>query len=55
MSAKKSDLRNVNLEFSNAGNWPIQYKIAACIALMVVIIGATWYFVIADQQRKSVV
>jgi type IV pilus assembly protein PilO len=50
VSAKKSDAKNVNLEFSNAGNWPIQYKLAACIALMVVLIGATWYFLISDQR-----
>jgi type IV pilus assembly protein PilO len=50
VSAKKNDRKNVNLEFSNAGNWPLSYKLAACIALMIVIIGATWYFVISDQR-----
>lgn len=49
MSAKKSS-KNVSLEFSNAGNWPLSYKVAACVVLMIAIIGATYYFVIADQR-----
>jgi type IV pilus assembly protein PilO len=40
VSAKKSD-----------SNWPFQYKVAACIVLMVVLIGATWYFLISDQRN----
>ncbi len=49
MSSKKS-MKDVNLDFNNAGNWPIQYKMAACVALMAVIIAATWYFLVTDQR-----
>ncbi|KFN49358.1 type 4a pilus biogenesis protein PilO [Arenimonas composti] len=43
-------MKDVNLDFNNAGNWPIQYKMAACVALMAVIIAATWYFLVTDQR-----
>jgi type IV pilus assembly protein PilO len=49
VSSKKS-LSNVNLEFSNAGNWPVQYKAAACLLLMILIIAGTWYFLVTDQR-----
>ncbi len=48
MSAKKVDFRN--LDFNNAGAWPIQVKIAACVLLGLLIVGATWYFFVADQR-----
>ncbi len=48
MSAKKVDLRN--LDFNNAGAWPIQVKIAACILLGVLIVGAVWYFIVSDKR-----
>jgi type IV pilus assembly protein PilO len=48
VSAKKVDLRN--LDFNNAGAWPIQVKIAACVLLGVLIVGAAWYFFVSDQR-----
>ena len=48
MSAKKVELRN--LDFNNAGAWPIQVKIAACILLGVLIVGAVWYFIVSDKR-----
>ena len=48
MSAKKVDLRN--LDFNNAGSWPFQVKIAACILLGVLIVGAVWYFIVSDKR-----
>ena len=48
MSAKKVDFRN--LDFNNAGAWPIQVKIAACVLLGLLIVGATWYFFVSDQR-----
>ena len=48
MSGKKIDLRN--LDFNNAGAWPIQVKIAACVMLGVLIVGAVWYFIVSDKR-----
>ena len=48
MSAKKIDLRN--LDFNNAGSWPIQVKIGACVLLGLLIVGAVWYFVVSDKR-----
>jgi len=44
----KFDLRT--LDFKNTGAWPFPVKIVACALLGLVIISATWYFVIADQR-----
>jgi type IV pilus assembly protein PilO len=48
VSAKKVDIRN--LDFNNAGSWPIQVKIAACVLLGLLIVGGTWYFFVSDQR-----
>ncbi|HBD19890.1 MAG TPA: fimbrial protein [Arenimonas sp.] len=48
MSSKKVDLRN--LDFNNAGAWPIQVKLGACVLLGVVIIGIAWYLFVSDQR-----
>ena len=48
MSAKKIDLRN--LDFNNAGSWPFQVKIGACILVGLLIVGAVWYFVVSDKR-----
>ncbi len=48
MSAKKVDLRN--LDFNNAGAWPLQIKVVACLLLGAIIVGATWYFFVSDQR-----
>jgi len=47
VSAKKIDIRN--LDFNNAGSWPIQVKIAACLLLGALIVGGAWYFFVRDQ------
>lgn len=48
MSSKKVDLRN--LDFNNAGAWPIQVKLGACVLLGAVIIGIAWYLFVSDQR-----
>lgn len=49
MSAK-FDLRT--LDFKNTGSWPFPIKIAACVLLGLVIVGATWYFYVSDQRTQ---
>jgi type IV pilus assembly protein PilO len=44
----KVDIRN--LDFNNSGSWPLQIKIAACVLLGLLIVGATWYFFVGDQR-----
>jgi type IV pilus assembly protein PilO len=48
--SKGMDLRN--LDTKNPGNWPTPIKLAACIALIVVIVGATWYFKVTSQREE---
>jgi type IV pilus assembly protein PilO len=49
VSAKKGvDLRN--LDFNNAGSWPLQVKIGACVLLGVLILLGTYYFFVSDQR-----
>lgn len=48
MSSKKVDLRN--LDFNNAGAWPFQVKVGACILLGLLIVGLTWYFFVSDKR-----
>ena len=46
--SKKMDLRN--LDTSNPGSWPLPVKLFACLLAGVVIIGAAWYFFVADRR-----
>ena len=46
----KFDLRT--LDFKNTGSWPFPVKIAACVLLGLLIIGATWYFYVSDQRTQ---
>ena len=48
--SKKMELRN--LDTSNPGSWPLPVKLAACVLAGLFIIGAVWYFVIADQRTQ---
>jgi type IV pilus assembly protein PilO len=48
VSSKKVDLRN--LDFNNSGAWPFQVKVGACILLVLLIIGLTWYFFVSDKR-----
>lgn len=48
MSSKNVDLRN--LDFNNAGAWPMQIKLVACVLLVAVIVGASWYLFVSDRR-----
>jgi len=48
MSSKNVDLRN--LDFNNAGAWPLQVKAAACVLLVLVIVGISWYLFVSDKR-----
>ncbi|ODS64565.1 MAG: fimbrial protein [Arenimonas sp. SCN 70-307] len=48
MSSKNVDLRN--LDFNNAGAWPLQIKAAACVLLVLVIVGISWYLFVSDKR-----
>lgn len=48
MSSKNVDLRN--LDFNNAGAWPIQIKAVACVLLVAVIVGISWYLFVSDRR-----
>ena len=48
--SKKMDLRN--LDTSNPGSWPLPVKLAACLLAGLLIGGAVWYFVVADQRTE---
>ena len=48
MSSKNIDLRN--LDFNNAGAWPLQIKAAACVLLVLLIIGISWYLFVSDRR-----
>jgi type IV pilus assembly protein PilO len=44
------DLRH--LDTKNPGSWPFPIKMAACVLLGLVIIGAAWYFFVADRRTE---
>ena len=48
--SKGMDLRN--LDTKNPGNWPLPIKMAACVVLIVVLIGATWYLKVSAQREE---
>ena len=48
MSSKKVDLRT--LDFNNAGSWPLQIKVAACVVVAAIIIAIAWYLFVSDQR-----
>jgi type IV pilus assembly protein PilO len=48
--SKGMDLRN--LDTKNPGNWPVPIKLAACGLLILVIVGAVWYFFVADYRTE---
>lgn len=48
MSSKNVDLRN--LDFNNAGAWPMQIKAVACVLLVAVIVGISWYVFVSDRR-----
>jgi type IV pilus assembly protein PilO len=48
--SNKFDLRS--LDFKNTGAWPFPVKIAACVLVGLLIIGATWYFYVSDQRTQ---
>lgn len=48
--SKGLDLRS--LDTRNPGAWPFPVKMAACVLLALVIIGAAWYFFVADRRTE---
>ncbi len=48
--SKGFDLRS--LDTKNPGAWPFPIKMAACLMLALVIIGAAWYFFVADRRTE---
>ncbi len=40
------------LDFNNAGIWPREYKIGACVLLGLVIFGLVWWLFISDQRTE---
>ena len=48
--SKGMDLRS--LDTKNPGSWPLPIKLAACVMLVLVIVGLVWYFVVADQRTE---
>src|SRR5436190_90976 len=48
--SKGMDLRN--LDTKNPGNWPVPVKLAACFVLICIIVGAVWYFIVADKKTE---
>src|SRR5690606_14526477 len=47
-AVKNFDLRN--LDFNNAGGWPLPVKLVFCALVALVILGGGWYFFVRDQQ-----
>jgi type IV pilus assembly protein PilO len=48
--SKGMDLRN--LDTKNPGSWPLPIKMAACVVLIAVLIGATWYMKVSTQREE---
>jgi type IV pilus assembly protein PilO len=48
--SKGMDLRN--LDTKNPGSWPLPIKMAACVVLIAVLIGATWYMKVSTQRDE---
>ena len=48
--SKKIDLRN--LDTSNPASWPMPVKLGACAILVLLIVGAVWYFVVMPQREQ---
>jgi len=48
--SKGMDLRN--LDTKNPGSWPTPVKLAFCVILIAVIVGATWYFKVSSQREE---
>jgi type IV pilus assembly protein PilO len=44
------DLRN--LDTKNPGSWPLPIKMAACVVLIAVLVGATWYMKVSAQREE---
>ncbi len=48
--SKKIDLRS--LDTSNPASWPMPVKLGACAILVLLIVGAVWYFVVMPQREE---
>lgn len=40
------------LDFNNAGIWPREYKIGACVLLVALIVGLAWWLFVADKRTE---
>jgi type IV pilus assembly protein PilO len=47
---KNFDLRN--LDFNNAGGWPLPVKLVFCALLVLLILAGGWYFFVRDKQAE---
>lgn len=50
MSKKKMSLKE--LDFSNTGAWPREFKIAFCALLGLLIIGLVWWFLVTGKREE---
>lgn len=50
MSTKKVDLKN--LDFNDAGNWPLSFKAAAAALVAVLVLVLAWYVVISGKSDE---
>lgn len=50
MSTKKVDLKN--LDFNDAGNWPLSFKAAAAALVAVLVLFLAWYVVISGKSDE---
>lgn len=48
--SKKVDLRN--LDFNNAGSWPLGLKVGFSALVALIVVGLAWYLFVADQRTQ---
>ena len=50
MSRTKMAIKDLN--FNNTGSWPREYKIGFCAIVILVIVGAAWWFFVRDKTAE---
>lgn len=48
--SKNFDLKN--LDFNNAGAWPLSVKLTSCVLLVALLVGLTWYLFVTDRREQ---
>lgn len=48
--SKNFDIKN--LDFNNAGAWPMPVKLASCALLIALLVGLTWYLFVIDRREQ---